>query len=391
MTAAVDPAVRLVISRFAARQVWRGGLVVTVVAAGMSALVVATYRSTVGDTLDQAALQALAANPAIRTLFGEPVALDQPGGFAVWRTATVLAVLLSVWGLLAATRVTRGEEDAGRWDLLLAGQVPLTAVLVRHVGVLLAVTAVAGTAVAAALVLAGAAPGGAVVHGAGLALTGAFFVAVGGLSAQVFPSRPTASGAAVAVLGAGFLVRMVGDGVAELQWARWLSPFGLLGLTRPYDHGQRPLQTLLPLLLLAGATTVVLAVMLGAARRRDVQDGLLSAPAGRSPRLQLLGSVEALAIRKLLRPWAGWAAGVGAYFLLIGLLVTSITEFLTGNPVFADAAAAAGFAVSAPSRVRWRPCSRCSPSRPGSSSRSGWPPWPRRRPGAGSSCWPRPR
>ncbi|MEK8110427.1 hypothetical protein NKG94_51120 [Micromonospora sp. M12] len=39
-------------------------------------------------------MAALARNPAIRTLFGEPVALDQPGGFTVWRTGTVLAVLL---------------------------------------------------------------------------------------------------------------------------------------------------------------------------------------------------------------------------------------------------------------------------------------------------------
>ena len=56
------------------------------------------------------------ANPAIRTLFGEPVALDDPGGFTVWRTGTVLAVLLGAWALLATTRITRGEEDAGRWD-----------------------------------------------------------------------------------------------------------------------------------------------------------------------------------------------------------------------------------------------------------------------------------
>ncbi len=33
-----------------------------------------------------------------------------------------LMVLGAVWGLLTATRLLRGEEDAGRWELLLAGQ-----------------------------------------------------------------------------------------------------------------------------------------------------------------------------------------------------------------------------------------------------------------------------
>ncbi|RLK09565.1 hypothetical protein DER29_6093 [Micromonospora sp. M71_S20] len=73
----------------------------------MSVLVVVGYRS---EALDPAALAALARNPAIRTLFGEPVALDQAGGFTVRRTGTVLAVLLGVWAMLAATRSPVGKR-----------------------------------------------------------------------------------------------------------------------------------------------------------------------------------------------------------------------------------------------------------------------------------------
>ncbi|MCX4807614.1 hypothetical protein OG594_39465 [Streptomyces sp. NBC_01214] len=126
------------VTALALRQTRRGALVVIGLAAGMSAVAVAAYASTVKDPADAAALEALAGNPAIRTLFGEPVALDDAGGFAVWRTGTVLAVVLAVWALLAATRITRGEEDAGRWDVLLAGRVPVTTVVARHVAVLAA-------------------------------------------------------------------------------------------------------------------------------------------------------------------------------------------------------------------------------------------------------------
>jgi ABC-2 type transport system permease protein len=327
------------VTGLALRQVRRGALLITAVAAGMSALVVATYRGAAGDGLDAASLTALAENPAIRTLFGEPVALDDAGGFAVWRTGTVLAVLLSVWGLLAATRLTRGEEDAGRWDLLLAGRIPVQSVVLRHLAVLVAAMALAGAAVTGALVASGTSPVGAALHGGGLALIGMFFVAAGGLAAQVFPARSTASGAIAALLGAGLLVRMVGDGVDALAWLRWLSPFGLLALSRPYEANRA-----MPLAILAVAAAGLLALAVAVAARRDVRGGLLAGRSDRPPRLRLLGSTGAFAVRQLLPPLAGWSAGIGAYFLLIGLLAVSMTEFLADNPQFADLAAQAGFA-----------------------------------------------
>jgi ABC-2 type transport system permease protein len=293
----------------------------------------------VGDNLDAASLAALAANPAIRTLFGEPAALGDPGGFTVWRTGTVVAVLVGTWGLLAATRVTRGEEDAGRWDLLLAGRLPIRAVVARHLTVLVAVMVTAGIAVSGALTATGTDPAGAALHGAGIAAVGAFFVGVGGLAGQVFPARSAASGSAVAVLGAALLARMVGDGVAALSWLRWLSPFGLVELSRPYAANRW-----LPVVVLA-VTALALAVAApAAAARRDLRGGWFAPRVGRRPRMALLGSVHGFAVRRLLRPLAGWSAGIAAYFLLIGLIAESMVGFLADNPRFAELAAQAGFA-----------------------------------------------
>jgi ABC-2 type transport system permease protein len=201
------------------------------------------------------------------------------------------------------------------------------------------VSVLTGTAVGAALVVTGTDATGAAVHATGVAVLGLFFVGAGGLAAQIFPARSAATGAAVALLGLTLLARSVGDGVAALAWLRWLSPFGLLELSRPYA-GDR----WLPLVLLAGGAALLFAAAMAAARSRDVRDGLVAPAAGRAPRLRLLGSVEGFAVRRMLRPLAGWSAGVGAYFLLIGLIAVTMTEFLTENPAFADAAAQAGFA-----------------------------------------------
>ncbi len=54
----------------------------------MSAIVAVQYRTTFQGSIDQSGLRALAENPAIRILFGPPVALDDAGGFTVWRTGT---------------------------------------------------------------------------------------------------------------------------------------------------------------------------------------------------------------------------------------------------------------------------------------------------------------
>ncbi|GAB7045101.1 hypothetical protein [Catenuloplanes indicus] len=327
------------ITGLAARQIRRGGAIVLLLAAGMPALVTATYDGLTADPAAAAGLTRIAANPAIRTLFGTPIALDHAGGFTVWRIGTVLAVIVTVWAALTTTRVLRGEEDAGRWSLLLAGRSTPRAALLRHLAVIAVVPVAAGIAVTAALWTAGPDPAGAIVHGAGITAAGLFAIAVAALAAQVFPSRAPASGTTVAVLGAGLLLRMIGDGLAALGWLHWLSPFGLLALSSPYGRDDP-----LPLLLLTAATVGIAATALAAAGRRDIGGGLTAPAGGRAPRRWLLGGPVAFAVRRAIGPVLAWAAGIGAYFLLIGLTARSVTEFLTGNTVFADAAAQAGFA-----------------------------------------------
>ncbi|MCZ2806558.1 hypothetical protein O2W18_15720 [Modestobacter sp. VKM Ac-2983] len=327
-----------VVTALAVRSVRRGAVLVTGVAAGMPALVAVQHRQ-LDQELAGASLAALAQNPAIRTLFGPPVALDDPGGFTVWRTGTAIAVLVGVWAALAATRVTRGEEEAGRWDLLLAGRLRLPAVLLRHLAVLLGAAALVGAGTAAGLLLAGTATTGAVLFGALIGGTGMVGAALGALAAQLLAERRAAAGLAVGVLLAGLLARMVADGVPALGWLHWLSPFGLLGRSAPFAADR-----VLPLVVLAGTVALLVAAAATVATRRDVGSGPWRRPGAVAPGTRELRSLPALAARHTGRPVVGWGAAVVAYFLLIGLLATTMTDFLTENPRFAELAAQAGFA-----------------------------------------------
>lgn len=335
----LEPGPGRAVTGVAVRQIRRGALLVLVVVAGLSALVAVQYRQVFAGAFDSASLRALAANPAIRVLFGEPVALDDPGGFTVWRTGTSVAVLTGLWALLTATRVTRGEEEAGRWDLLLSGRLSPRSVVARHLAVLAGAALSVGVALAAAMLLAGAAPGGSLRYGAAIGLLGVSYAGLGMLTAQLAADRPTASGLAAATLAGALLLRMVADGVAALHWLRWATPFGLLAEVQPYAANRSA-----PLVLLAAAAALPSGLALVAAGRRDIGAGLIPSRDTRPPRTRLLRSLPRFAVRRSLRSLTGWAIGFGAYFLLIGLLADSLTGFLTDNPRYADLAAQAGFA-----------------------------------------------
>lgn len=322
----------------AVRQIRRGAVIMVLLSAGMTAFVAGTFDTVTADPAARQGLQRIAASPAIRTVFGEPGTLEHAGGFTVWRLGTVLAVLLGVWVALAVTRITRGAEEAGRWDLLLAGLLRRPAVIVRHTTVVAVAAVATGAAVTAALAATASRPAGALVHGAGLALTGLFAAAVAALCAQLFPARSAASGTAVGVLAAGLVVRMVADSAAALSWLRWASPFGLLELSRPYA-GDRvlPLAVLLLWVAVAGALAVV------AAGRRDTGEALITGRKRRRVPRRLLGGVGVFALHRLCAPLLVWCAGVAAYFLLIGLTAVSVTEFVREDSGIGDLAGQAGF------------------------------------------------
>jgi ABC-2 type transport system permease protein len=99
-----------------------------------------------------------------------------------------------------------------------------------------------------------------------------------------------------------------------------------------------------PLLALAAQVAVPAVLALAAARSRDVGTGRWRGrDRVRSPS-RLLRSLPGLAVHRTRRATVTWSLGVGAYFLLIGLLATAMLDFLRDNPVFAQMAAAAGFA-----------------------------------------------
>ena len=110
------PLARLVVRRDRVRLVlWIAGIVV---------LVLVTAGSTIGLYPTQASLDEAAAaardNPAALAFNGPDVALDTIGGQVAFQVGAVGLTFVGLMSLLLVVRLTRGEEDSGRLELVRA-------------------------------------------------------------------------------------------------------------------------------------------------------------------------------------------------------------------------------------------------------------------------------
>jgi polyether ionophore transport system permease protein len=278
------------------------------------------YRHSYSTVAERMAFaRSFADNKAVRLLYGEPFDLLSAGGYAAWRVGGSLAIFAAIFGLLAATRALRGEEESGRLELVLSGIVGRRGAYLAAVAGVVATAAVLWLASFAGLVLARLNAGDAAYLALAILSVGAVFVGVGTLTSQVAATRRQATGLATAALAVWFVLRVVADTSPGAAWLRWTTPFGWAEEMRAFT-GARPAVVLLPI----AATGLLLAAAGVIAVRRDVGAGLLPAHDTAPPRLRLLSSPLAQAFRD--ERWAllAWALGTGALSLILGIVSDSV-------------------------------------------------------------------
>ncbi len=280
-----------------------------------------SYRRAYPSRLDRLAFaHSFADNKAIRLFYGVPHGLLTVGGYTAWRVGGILAVFAAVWASLAAVAAFRGEEDAGRSELVLSQVVGRRTLAGSS---LLAITVAAALLWAAlffALVAAGLpAPGSAFLALAVGSVT-VVFIGVGAVASQLASTRRRAVELSLGVMSLAFVLRVVADTVGGAGWLRWLTPLGWAEEMRAFAS-PRPF-----LLLLPAATGVVLVIVsVRIADRRDVGTGLLSAGDSREPKLALLSSLATQTVRSELSSLIAWLGGIGGFALIVGVISKSIS------------------------------------------------------------------
>ena len=285
--------------------------------------------------LDQAA--AASSNPAILAFNGPPVALDTVGGQIAFQIGAPGLVIVGLMTLMTVIRLTRGEEEPGRLELVRALPVGRHAPIVAAGSIGLGMSIVVGVGSAVALIATGQATSGSILYGLQVGSVAAVFVGVALVAAQITENARLAGGLAGVALATAFIIRAIGD-MRDL-WLSWLSPIGWAQQTLAFGE-ERWWPLLLSVGLLIGLS--VLAVTLQ--QRRDLGAGLLAPRPGPAVAVGRLRSALALSIRLQRGSVIGWCAGLAAMGAVYGSIINAIEEFVADNPAMSDFLAASGAA-----------------------------------------------
>jgi len=290
--------------------------------AGVAYLQPVAYRRTYPTLADRLGFaHSFAHNKAVVLFYGKAYDLLTVGGYTAWRVGGTLAIFAALFGLLAATRALRTEEDSGRAELLLAAPISRRAL---HAGALSAI-AVGAIALWIGCFLGLVAGGLPAVGSAYLALAVGsvvpVFVGVGAVASQLAPTKRVALELGGAVLALSFLLRVVADTAGGAGWLRWLTPLGWAEEMRPFT-GAHPVVLAVPLT----ASVLLLILAVRTAMRRDVGTGLLAARDSAAPHLGLLSSPATLALRGERIGLFVWTGSLGALAFVIGMVSRSVSS-----------------------------------------------------------------
>jgi ABC-2 type transport system permease protein len=314
--------VDVAIARRAFKQVWIGA---TVCAIAFGATAASSALSYVSSFPTEASRHQIAATTGrdggLSVLLGPVSAIGTVGGYTFYKVFVFLTTIGALWALLAATKLLRGEEEVGRWQVVLSGSTRpsrATAATLVALGAAVAVVFLGTT-----LLTMGASRNPDVAFGAGeavlfgISLVGpaALFVGVGALTSQLGRTRRAATSLGVVVFAVAFALRMIADAGPGTRWLRWATPFGWSELIHPLT--QNNLGPIVPMFV---AVLALCAIAVALSSRRDAGAGVLASRDVARLRPFGLGSAFGLTLRRELPVLSAWATGALATGLMFGVI-----------------------------------------------------------------------
>lgn len=282
-------------------------------------------------------------SPAASAMSGPGYGLDDYtyGAMLSHEMLGFVAIFVAIMSVLLVVRHTRAEEETGRAELLRA------AVVGRFAHTTAAVVVVGATNIvfAALLTLTLGGQGlesvdwvGSFAFSAALAGVGLVFTGVAAVTVQITEHARGASGMALALVGAAYGLRAVGDVGSEAL--SWLSPIGWAQQMRAYVD-----ERWLPLVMLLVVAAALVAAALVLSTRRDVGSGLRQPRPGPPVASASLGTPLGFALRLQRGALIGWCIGMFAFGAMYGSVIGDVADFVSDNEQMAEALAEIGGAT----------------------------------------------
>lgn len=249
------------------------------VLAGLMASVAFKFETLYGTRQAIASIKATLNTPAMQAFFGTfDTPLKTSGDLFATEMLVFMAIAMIAMNIYFAIRATRGEEDQGLTELVVAHDVGNWSIIMAALTELFTINAVTGVLYSLAIQfssMAGVNANGAWLIGLSLAAGGLLFGMVGLLMAQVFDNARSATIASYMILGVMYVARMFTDLKNPDQ--TWWVPLGWIEKIEAFhDNNWTPVFLTFSLGMLIGLA--VLAVN----QSRDVGAGMFQGSAGRA-------------------------------------------------------------------------------------------------------------
>jgi ABC-2 type transport system permease protein len=328
-----------VISRITFRNILRGTIILGVLTGAMVLLQGTAYVAAYPDfKAQQQFAETLMANPALGILYGDPAYTITARGYIVYRCLAFVMLVGSIWGLLVATRLFRGQEEDGRLEMLLSGQTTSGRAAARTMVGFVMAWAVAFALCASLVVLTGRTKDVFISVQEGLffslaaLLPALFFMAVGAFTSQLAVSRRRATMYGLVPLLVFYAIRCASHVLDNAEWLRAWTPFGWMERAKPIIESQ-PIW----IVPIVAGTILFAGLAIRIASHRDLGESIIAESDVAPPRYALLKNIRGLTFRLNGPVMLGWLVGTVALAALMTSLAKTAADAVKDSGSINDA------------------------------------------------------
>ena len=344
MASSITPAAAL--RRFGLRQTIKGALILGISVGLFVTVQGLGYAKTFADERSRMDLAAsLTDAPALGILYGEPKELLTTSGYMVYRTVAILALITSLWGLMTATKLLRGQEEDGRTEAIITGSTTN-----RHASWNMFLGYIGSMVVSfslAALIIIGCGriPGvdtpvlTCILIAAMIYLPSLLFASLGVLVSQFSVIRRRALMYGLVPLVILFALRGIANTMSDWYWLKNITPFGWVDKFSPVADTQ--LAWILPFLI----TIPILVLGIYFAGKRDLGASLIKESLNVKSHYFLLKTYVQLAIRQQLGIFIGWSIAAVAVSAIIAAVADIAAKAVADAPQMVDIIAKLGNSI----------------------------------------------
>jgi ABC-2 type transport system permease protein len=320
--------------RLGVKQTLKGAIIIGILIGLMGGVQGVGYAKTYPDNKSRAAFATtFESAPALGILYGETKNLASAAGYMVYRTVPIMALIAAIWGLMTVTKLVRGQEEDGRWEVVTSGNTTsrqaLWLIMSGFATSLFVAFAIAGLiiAVIGVIPVVNMSFFASLLIALAIFLPAGLFATIGMFTSQLSLTRRRATVYGLIPLAVFFALRSIGNVLEDFYWLKDVTPFGWSDQISPVFDPQ--IVWLLPFSLFIPLFIAISIYLVG---QRDLGASLLPESNTAKPHYALLGSPATLALRQNLPLFFGWGVLALTVSVLISAVMTVAAEAVAESP-----------------------------------------------------------